>query len=140
MLRAAPFGLWPRAHRSVITSCLVTSGFASLWLVANELEDPFGHDPNDIPMAEYHEEFIEALKSSLDHPWLLTDMWTVSSGSWQPPPSRRAGTHPPLPQASRPLAGPEHRPAPRVGREQVLPSMRAVGHGRCRGRILWQMK
>lgn len=74
---------------SIVTSCLITSGFASLWLVANELEDPFGYDANDIEMKQYHEEFKSALKSSLVRPWLLRDMWWVKSGEWQPHPSHR---------------------------------------------------
>ena len=68
---------------SIITSVLVTSGFSSLWLVANELEDPFGHDPNDIPMTLYHEDFKAALRASLTSPWLQTDMWTTSRGQWR---------------------------------------------------------
>eukprot|EP00966_Prymnesium_polylepis_P023734 546579-Prymnesium_polylepis.1 len=31
---------------SVIASVVVVAGFCALWLVANELEDPFGFDPN----------------------------------------------------------------------------------------------
>lgn len=40
---------------SVLTASLVTGGFTALWLVANELEDPFGTDYNDLPMLGYHE-------------------------------------------------------------------------------------
>ena len=69
---------------SVVTSVLVTCGFSSLWLVANELEDPFGHDPNDMPMTLYHEDFKAALRASLTAPWLQTDMWTTSRGQWRP--------------------------------------------------------
>ena len=69
---------------SIFTSCAVTGGFASLWLVANELEDPFGYDENDLAMSEYHEDFRNALKSSLDRPWMACDTWTVAEGAWQP--------------------------------------------------------
>ena len=31
---------------SVMASVVVVAGFCALWLVANELEDPFGFDPN----------------------------------------------------------------------------------------------
>lgn len=37
---------------SVLTASLIAGGFTALWLVANELEDPFGTDHNDLPMLQ----------------------------------------------------------------------------------------
>ena len=65
---------------SIFASVVVVSGFSALWLVANELEDPFGFDANDMPMSKYHIEFCEALDSSLKKPWLVRDYWTVDEG------------------------------------------------------------
>ena len=65
---------------SIVSSVIVVSGFSALWLVANELEDPFGYDANDMPMLHYHEEFCHALEDFLRRPWMAKDRWTVMTG------------------------------------------------------------
>ena len=46
----------------VITMSMFTVGsFTALWLIANELEDPFGPNPNDMPMLQFHQEFCDSL-------------------------------------------------------------------------------
>jgi len=70
---------------SVIASVVVVAGFCALWLVANELEDPFGFDPNDMPMSEFHRCFCAMVTSSLDHPWLERDQWLNPEGPWLQP-------------------------------------------------------
>ena len=52
---------------SIVSSCLITCGFASLWLVANELEDPFGYDENDIAMVQYHEVCVRAVERTISN-------------------------------------------------------------------------
>merc|ERR550514_230918 len=41
---------------------LVVMGFWSLNEMAKELENPFGEDPNDVPIVYGHERFVEALE------------------------------------------------------------------------------
>ena len=41
---------------SVLTTVVTVISFYSVFIVANELEDPFGTEVNDMPMIEYHEE------------------------------------------------------------------------------------
>jgi len=65
---------------SIAASMVVVSGFCALWLVANELEDPFGYDDNDVSMTSYHVEFCGALDAALENPWLKRDYWTVKEG------------------------------------------------------------
>ena len=55
-----------------------------MWLVANELEDPFGMEPNDIAMMDFHHEFCGLLKQLLDSPWMEEDEWCVKEGPWLP--------------------------------------------------------
>lgn len=68
---------------SVITAMIVAAGFTAMWLVANELEDPFGVDDNDLPMLEYHRQFDAAIHKLLH--WLPMDTWAVSDGKWEVP-------------------------------------------------------
>eukprot|EP00908_Phaeocystis_cordata_P024202 Transcript_6675.p2 GENE.Transcript_6675~~Transcript_6675.p2 ORF type:complete len:286 (-),score=93.66 Transcript_6675:113-970(-) len=70
---------------SIAISCIVVGGFSSMWLVANELEDPFGDDANDLPMLGYHEHFVRSLLRLTDHAWLPRDEWVVPSGPWSEP-------------------------------------------------------
>mmetsp|Transcript_3079 Transcript_3079/g.6601 ORF Transcript_3079/g.6601 Transcript_3079/m.6601 type:complete len:543 (-) Transcript_3079:654-2282(-) len=67
---------------SVITAALITGGFTALWLVANELEDPFGTDQNDLPVLQYHESFCGSCRSLLK--MLDEDMWVAAKGPWVP--------------------------------------------------------
>jgi len=51
---------------------LAASSFISLQLISSELENPFGDDPNDLPIAEFHTEFNRGLLMLL-HPSLDDD-------------------------------------------------------------------
>lgn len=66
---------------SIVSSIIVVSGFSALWLVANELEDPFGYDANDMPMIHYHNDFCRALDGTVRRPWMAKDRWTVMTGN-----------------------------------------------------------
>ena len=46
---------------SIGTTAVTVISFYAVFIVANELEDPFGSDVNDMPMLEYHEEFCASL-------------------------------------------------------------------------------
>jgi len=48
-----------------VTSAIVVGGFSAIWMVSNELEDPFGADDNDLPMLAYHEKYCEELRELL---------------------------------------------------------------------------
>jgi len=113
---------------SVISSIIVTSGFSALWLVANELEDPFGYDANDMPMIRYHLDFCANLNNTLRRPWMAKDHWTVKAGHQQTQEQRRRRQQmprdlvseegPPGPQekaAAETEAAPLARPAPIMG-------------------------
>ena len=73
----------------MVASIIVVGGFVALWLVANELEDPFGYDANDMPMLQYHEEFCAMLCALITSAWLPEDHWMVPQGKWVAP--RTAG-------------------------------------------------
>ena len=70
---------------SVLIAVTVVGGFGAMWLVANELEDPFGADDNDLPLVEYHEHFVKSVYAVIYAPWMPADQWTVSSGKWCDP-------------------------------------------------------
>jgi len=70
---------------SIVSAIIVVSGFSALWLVANELEDPFGIEPNDIPMMSFHNEFCCNLQGLLLSPWMMRDEWVVKAGEWKRP-------------------------------------------------------
>eukprot|EP00966_Prymnesium_polylepis_P271418 6271094-Prymnesium_polylepis.1 len=70
---------------SVLLSSIVVCGFTAMWMVANELEDPFGDDANDLQLLDYHKEFCSSIDSLLLKPWLEKDHWTVATGEWQVP-------------------------------------------------------
>ena len=44
------------AWLSITTTVVTVISFYSVFIVANELEDPFGTEVNDMPMLEFHEE------------------------------------------------------------------------------------
>jgi len=75
---------------SIYTSGFLVGGFSGLWLVANELEDPFGNDDNDMPLLVYHDHFVASIESSLASPWLPKDQWTSFTGNWSEPPCNPA--------------------------------------------------
>jgi len=77
-----------RAVHCLIAATLamvVTMGFTAMWLVANELEDPFGGDANDIDVMSYHAKFCDSLDFHLRKAWLLSDHWITPNGAWIPP-------------------------------------------------------
>ena len=92
------------AFFSVAASCIVVGGFIALWLVANELEDPFGYDANDMPMLHYHEEFC-AFSTTYSLRLGCPDQWIVCSGSGHP-------------------CAPTATPAPHRTAESILVAMR----------------
>ena len=84
---------------SVFLSAAAAGCFTALWVLANELEDPFGTDPNDLPMVAYHQDFCNSLLTLLHLPWMNLDHWTVREGRWRhPAASQRAA--PPSPASS----------------------------------------
>lgn len=70
---------------SIITAVLISGGFTAMWLVANEMEDPFGADHNDLPVLQYHEHFCGAIRNLLR--WLDIDTWSKvdEDDAWLPP-------------------------------------------------------
>ena len=70
---------------SAVTSFIVVGSFTAIWLVANEMEDPFGCEANDMPMLSYHEEFCASIAAMLISPWLPDDQWLVAEGKWVDP-------------------------------------------------------
>ena len=110
---------------SVLLSSIVVCGFTAMWMVANELEDPFGDDANDLQLLDYHREFCSSIDSLLLKPWLEKDHWTVSRGKWQ------------VPRENWTMAG-DDRDAPNVSRsrseernwepEQPPPTLSHRGH------------
>ena len=75
---------------SAVTSFIVVGSFTAIWLVANEMEDPFGCEANDMPMLSYHEEFCASISAMLIAPWLPDDQWLVAEGKWVDPKSLNA--------------------------------------------------
>ncbi|KAL1525820.1 hypothetical protein AB1Y20_020658 [Prymnesium parvum] len=70
---------------SVLCSAIIVGSFTLMWLVANEMEDPYGGEECDLPMLEYHEAFNHSMQTLLAHPWMPSDTWLVADGAWQPP-------------------------------------------------------
>jgi hypothetical protein len=73
------------AWLSILTTAVTVISFYAIFMVANEMEDPFGDDANDMPMLEYHREFCASLRALLTSPWLPEDQWLVPSGDWVNP-------------------------------------------------------
>ena len=53
-----------------VLTVIIVSSFYALFLVANEMEDPFGSEANDMPMLEYHQEFCACVMGFLTDAWL----------------------------------------------------------------------
>ena len=70
---------------SVLTTFMTVISFYGVFLVANQLEDPFGSEANDMPMIEYHEEFCASLCAVITQAWLPEDTWLVKEGKWVQP-------------------------------------------------------
>lgn len=68
---------------SVITSVVTVGGFVSMWLVANEMESPFGTEANSLDLRTYHNDFVMRLGDLFR--FEASDTWTVGSGAWRPP-------------------------------------------------------
>jgi len=116
-------------------SFFVNLGFWGLNEICGELENPFGDDPNDLPLVEIHHEFIEALAETicLRPPRDFHDLVGVvvdpkdSLFSF----ARPAESAAPLPPVVTPV--PDPRPAPaaagKVSRASQT-SLRSVFHSR----------
>jgi len=70
---------------SLVTVAVTVMSFYSAFIVANEMEDPFGSEENDVPMLEYHEEFCASLVAIMTNGWLPEDQWMVPEGKWVRP-------------------------------------------------------
>ena len=75
----------PELWVSLGTTVVTVFSFYSVFIVANELEDPFGTEANDMPMIEFHEEFCASLCTLITHAWLPEDQWLVKEGRWVKP-------------------------------------------------------
>ena len=106
---------WGSIILSSFLSAIIVGSFNAMWLVANEMEDPFGMEPNDIPMMAFHYEFCGLLKGLLDAPWMHKDDWTVASGPWVHPTNPK-----PEPAAAPAAAGSPGASKWGVVREAVL--------------------
>lgn len=70
---------------SLVATAMTVASYYALFIVANDLEDPYGTDANDMPTYEYHEEFCAMLCALTTHAWLPGDQWLVPSGNWVKP-------------------------------------------------------
>jgi predicted membrane chloride channel (bestrophin family) len=70
---------------SVLISILIVGGFGAMWLVANELEDPFGSDDNDLALVHYHDVFAQTINEMCQRAWLPKDQWIRANGPWTDP-------------------------------------------------------
>lgn len=70
---------------SITTTVVTVLSFYAVFIVANELEDPFGTEDNDMPMIEFHEEFCASLCMLISNAWLPEDQWLVKEGKWIQP-------------------------------------------------------
>jgi len=120
---------------SVVISCIVVGGFSAMWIVANELEDPFGDDANDLPMIGYHEHFVRSLMRMSTTAWLPRDKWIVQDGLWVDP-----DTQPPSPQHARLTPrDTDEAPAQRARRTSEEAAIRAAnGCGGMADSVRWQ--
>jgi hypothetical protein len=77
---------------SMITTSVVVGAFCAMWLVANEMEDPFGTEANHLDLRQFHAQFAGSLTDM--RAWFPEDAWIVSSGPWKAPTdaAKRAGT------------------------------------------------
>jgi len=72
---------------AVIATFVVVGSFYAIFIVANDMEDPFGNQLNDMPMLSYHEEFCATIYAFLTNAWLPEDQWLVRDGPWVDPAS-----------------------------------------------------
>lgn len=70
---------------ALVMSFVTVLSFYAVFVIANDLEDPFGTDDNDMPMLEFHEEFCASLCALLTQAWLPMDQWLVKEGKWVRP-------------------------------------------------------
>ena len=75
----------PTLWLSILTTGITVLSYYALFVVANEMEDPFGTNTNDMPMLSYHEEFCAMLCALVTNAWLPEDQWLVSQGKWVKP-------------------------------------------------------
>eukprot|EP00451_Oxyrrhis_marina_P019134 CAMPEP_0204342208 /NCGR_PEP_ID=MMETSP0469-20131031/23963_1 /ASSEMBLY_ACC=CAM_ASM_000384 /TAXON_ID=2969 /ORGANISM="Oxyrrhis marina" /LENGTH=501 /DNA_ID=CAMNT_0051327073 /DNA_START=54 /DNA_END=1559 /DNA_ORIENTATION=- len=76
---------------TVILTFVVTLGFWGLNQLAVELEDPYGGEANDLPLASVHNEFVQLIEDlSLECPgalWRFDKMKTVENYVWSADPA-----------------------------------------------------
>jgi len=70
---------------ALFATFVIVGAFYSIFIVANDMEDPFGNQINDMPMLAYHEEFCASVYAMLTHAWLPEDQWLVKQGKWVDP-------------------------------------------------------
>jgi len=84
---------------TMVLAFAISGGFTAMWVVANELEEPFGVDDNDLPMLEFHESFCSELRSLLvmvlaDDFGIHDDEIVPLSDAWKPAPNAPPATAP----------------------------------------------
>lgn len=72
---------------AVLTSVVVTGAFSAMWLVANEMEDPFGTEAIHLDLRMFHAAFVGSLRDMMHSTQFEEDTWTVGQGPWRPPTS-----------------------------------------------------
>ena len=65
----------------LITTLVTVGGFVAMWLVANEMEDPFGIEANHLDLREFHADFVSSLSHFTEFD--QRDIWTVGKGAWK---------------------------------------------------------
>ena len=75
----------PTLWLSLSTTAVTIISFFAVFIVANEMEDPFGAEANDMPMLAYHEEYCASLCAVMTSAWLPEDQWLVADGKWVQP-------------------------------------------------------
>jgi len=75
----------PSLVLAIAATFVIVGSFYAIFIVANDMEDPFGNQLNDMPMLSYHEEFCASIYAMLSNPWLPEDQWLVKDGGWVDP-------------------------------------------------------
>ena len=111
---------WPTIVLSAFLSAFIVGSFTAMWLVANELEDPFGMEPNDISIMEFHHEYITLLRGLLHTPWMEEDYWESPAAivAADEAAARKAASEPDAkPAAARSVLEIATSPSPADGRD-----------------------
>jgi len=87
---------------AMVTSAISVGAFYALFIVADQMEDPFGENEMDMPLADYHRDFMVMLRGFLSESWEPGDTWTRKEGrNGGPPlkdPPEQPAKSPPRPQ------------------------------------------